>query len=122
MNKKVYLDNNATTPLDPRVLEVVIQDLKETFGNPSSIHSFGQDARNKLSKSRQTIASYLGAKSHEIIFTSGGTEGANALIYGILPPGTQGHIITSNVEHSCVYNSVKNLEEHGCSCTYLEAG
>ncbi len=75
--KKIYFDNNASTIIDPRVLEVVVQDLTQSVGNPSSIHVFGQESRHKLSKARQTIATVLGVKSHEITFTSGGTEGAN---------------------------------------------
>lgn len=122
MNKKVYLDNNASAPLDPRVLSIVIQDLKEIHGNPSSIHSFGQEARNKLIQARHTIASSLGVKPHEIIFTSGGTEGANLLLRGMRPNGTQGHIITTSIEHACVYSTVKSFEEQGAACSYLETG
>jgi cysteine desulfurase len=120
--KKIYLDNNATTAMDPRVLEVVVKDLQETVGNPSSIHSFGQQARQKLTKARQTIAAALGVKSQEIVFTSGGSEGANYILRGLLTPQTPGHIITSSVEHSCIYKTVQYLETLGSTATFLHPG
>ncbi|MBA2728985.1 MAG: cysteine desulfurase, partial [Parachlamydiaceae bacterium] len=91
-------------------------------GNPSSIHSFGQKARQKLIQARGDIASYLGVRPHEIIFTSGGTEGVNILLQGLFIPGSSGHIITSNIEHSCVFSSVKKLEKNGLHSTFLETG
>lgn len=122
MKNRIYLDNNATTQIDPRVLEVVIDDLKNHFGNPSSAHSFGQDSRNRLAKARQTIAHYLKVKPNELIFTSSGTESLNMVIRGYFSSKCEGHIITSNVEHSCVYATVKQLEERGCSVSYLSTG
>ena len=120
--KKIYLDNNATTAMDPRVLEVVVKDLQETVGNPSSIHSFGQQARQKLAKARQTIAAAIGVKPQEIVFTSGGSEGANYILRGLLTPQTPGHILTSSVEHSCIYKTVQYLETLGAKATFLHPG
>lgn len=118
-DKKVYFDNNASTAVDPRVLELVIKDLSESVGNPSSIHSFGKQTRQKLAKARHTIASTLGVKSQEIVFTSGGTEGANYILRGFFAKQAAGHLITSNIEHSAVYNTVKFLESTGVNTTYL---
>lgn len=119
---KIYLDNNASTPIDPRVLEVVIKDLSESVGNPSGIHSFGQHSRQKLSKARQTIAQALGVNAHEIVFTSGGTEGANYILRGFFSERPAGHLITSDIEHACVYGCAKFLEANGCAATFLSAG
>lgn len=116
---KIYLDNNASTAIDPRVLEVVIEDLKESTGNPSSIHSFGKHSRLKLSKARKTIAEYLGVRTQEIIFTSGGTEGANYLLRGLFACHHGGHLITSNIEHGCIYETAKLLELNGSHVTFL---
>lgn len=120
--KKIYFDNNASTAIDPRVLDVVVQDLSESLGNPSSTHEYGQRCRQKLTKARQTIAATLGVKPSEIIFTSGGTEGANFILRGLFSSKRLGHIVTSNLEHSCVYQTVKYLEQQGCSATYLACG
>lgn len=120
--KKIYFDNNASTAIDPRVLDIVVKDLTESVGNPSSTHEFGQRCRQKLTKARQTIATALGVKPNEIIFTSGGTEGANFLLRGLFATKMSGHIITSNIEHSCVYETVKYLERQGCTATYLQCG
>lgn len=121
-SKKIYLDNNATTAMDPRVLEVVVKDLQKTVGNPSSIHSFGQQARQKLTKARQTIATAIGVKPQEIVFTSGGSEGANYILRGLLTPQTPGHVVTSSVEHSCIYKTVQYLETLGSTATFLHPG
>lgn len=116
---KVYFDNNASTAIDPRVLELVIKDLAESVGNPSSMHAYGKQARQKLAKARQTIASVIGVKPQEILFTSGGTEGANYILRGFFAKKTSGHIITSSIEHSCIYNTVKFLESTGIDATFL---
>lgn len=118
----IYLDNNSTTPLDPRILNAMIADWQGAFGNPSSIHSFGQEVRNRLTKARRSIASYLQVKPNEIIFTSSGTESSNMVIKGIFEEKPSGHIITSTVEHSCVYSTIRYLERLGCSVTYLSPG
>jgi len=104
MDPRIYLDNNATTFLDPRVKEAMIQSLL-LQGNPSSVHSYGQEAKAALNRSRRTIADYLGVKPSEILFTSGGTEGLNMLLRGY----PRGHIVTSSVEHACVYETIKAL-------------
>ena len=122
MNPRIYLDNNASTALDPRVLSSITQELNDTYGNPSSVHSFGQEVRNRLTRARRIIASFLGVKATEIIFTSGATEGLNTVIRGFLGENPQGHIITSSVEHSCVYNTLKHLEKNGCEVTFLNPG
>lgn len=122
MNKRIYLDNNAATPVDPQVIKVVEQYLQNHLGNPSSIHSYGRECRQVLTKSRDTIAQYLGVRSDEIVFTSGGTEGANMILRGLLQKNPNAHIITSSVEHSCVYSTLKELEKLGFEVTYLDPG
>lgn len=107
----IYLDNNATTQILPEVLEAMLSELKGPPSNPSSTHFFGREAKKKLSAARESIAAYLKVKPQEIFFTSGGTEGLNML----LKPA-KGHIITSNVEHSAVYKTLKG------DITYLNVG
>ncbi len=122
MKQRIYLDNNASTPLDPRILDVVAQDLRISIANPSSTHSFGQESRKRLVEARQTIASYLEVKPSEIVFTSGATEAANLVIRGLFEKEFKGHIITSSVEHACVYSTVKALEPLGISSSFLQPG
>lgn len=120
--KRIYLDHNATTFLDPRVLKILIKELEEEEGNPSSTHFQGQQSRRKLEQSRQSIARFFQVKPNEIIFTSGGTEGASLLIQGIMKQHPSGHVITSGAEHACVYQTVKELEKSGAEATFLPAG
>ncbi|MBS0620405.1 MAG: cysteine desulfurase [Verrucomicrobia bacterium] len=108
----IYLDNNATTGIDPRVLEAMLPELSQTPSNPSSAHFFGREAKNRLQAARATIARYLKVSPNEIIFTSGGTESMNLLLHGI-----DGHILSSNVEHSCVYSALQRK-----NTTFLPAG
>ncbi len=115
--KRIYLDNNATTEIDPRVLEAMYLEMKDRFGNPSSIHSFGQEARNRLTKARRNIASFLGVKPSELIFTSSGSEAVNMIL-----KGAGGHIITTDVEHSCVFATARHLSDQGRDVTFLPAG
>lgn len=122
MKNPIYLDNNATTLVAPEVIEAMKQELSAPPSNPSSVHNFGQQAKARLAKARQTIASYLRVKSSEIIFTSGGTESMNLLIQGYCKAHSSGHIITSNVEHSCVFQTLKKMEETGWEISYLPAG
>jgi cysteine desulfurase len=122
MKDRIYLDNNATTGVDPRALEAMLPELASVPNNPSSVHFFGQEAKSRLQNSREIIASYLKVKPHEILFTSGGTESMNMLIRGFFSKEVSGHVITSNVEHSCVYNTLKSLQEKGLDVTYLPAG
>jgi cysteine desulfurase len=111
----IYLDNNATTGLDPRVLDAMLEDLGPLPANPSSVHAFGRAAREKLSRARRTVADYFSVQSREILFTSSGTEALNTLIRGI---GT-GRILTSDVEHSAV---LKAAQATGRPVTLLPAG
>lgn len=120
--RKIYLDNNATTELDPRVLEAMLLDLKGAPSNPSSVHAFGREAKSRLLKARETIAQCLNVRPNEILFTSGGTESLNTLIRGAFMQGQRGHIITSDIEHSAVYNTVQLLEKKGHKASYLKAG
>lgn len=119
--KRIYLDNNASTPLDARVLKVMVQELEATDGNPSSVHAFGQDVRCRMSRARRQIAEVLEVQPKEIIFTSGGTESINMVLKGALLKN-QGHIITSNLEHPSVYYTLKYLEAQGSRVSYLQAG
>jgi len=122
MKPHIYLDNNATTRVDPRVAQVVADELVTLPSNPSSVHYFGQEARKRLLNARETIARYLRIKPHEIVFTSGGTESMNLLIHGLLS-GKQGtHVLSSNVEHSSVYNTLKRYENQGTEVNFLPAG
>lgn len=116
--KKLYFDNNAATAPDPQVVAAVHDYLLHFVGNPSSIHTFGRACRQVLTRCRDNIAHYLGVRAEEIIFTSCGTEGANMVLRGI----TRGHIVTSDLEHACIYNTVKELEKEGCSATYISPG
>lgn len=117
--QRIYLDNNATTALDPRVFKAMLADLHGLPANPSSVHWFGQQARGLLTKARQTVASFFQADPKEIIFTSGGTESINLFLRGI---GTKGHVITSTIEHSCVYKTLQILEKQGLKVTYIPVG
>ncbi|OGS19707.1 MAG: cysteine desulfurase NifS [Elusimicrobia bacterium RIFOXYA2_FULL_40_6] len=119
--KRIYADHNATTPLHPEVLEAMLPFLKEKFGNPSSIHWFGQQAHNALENAREHVAALLGAEPTEIFFTSGGTESDNLAIKGIASTLKQygNHIITSQIEHSAVLNTCKFLEKEGFKITCL---
>lgn len=122
MKRRIYLDNNATTQIDPRVLDAVVNVLKEEIGNPSSTHSFGQESRGRLTKARAAIANYFRFKPNEVIFTSSGTEAINMVIRGLFEGNYKGHIITSSVEHSCTYATVKLMEASGCQATFLSPG
>lgn len=122
MTKRVYLDHAATTPVHPTVLEVYKEQLEHCFGNPSSIHGFGRDARKVLDDARKRLAASIHAEPSEIIFTSGGTEADNIAIFGTaLAMKDQGnHILTTNIEHHAVLNPCKQLEAQGFNVTYLE--
>ena len=122
MNKTIYLDHNANTFVAPPVIEVVAAYMRDIVGNPSSIHRFGRNSKKHFTESRDFIAQHLGVRSDEIIFTSGGTEGANLVIRGLFDGKKKGHVITSTAEHSCVYQTVKILEKRGIEATYLKPG
>ena len=119
--KRIYLDNAATTPTDKRVLEAMLPCFTEIYGNPSSLHAFGQDARHIMEESRDKIATFIGAKPEEIIFTSGGTESNNSAIKGIAYArhNKGNHIITSKIEHNSVLEPCRFLEKQGFEVTYL---
>ncbi|MBU0951290.1 MAG: cysteine desulfurase NifS [Elusimicrobia bacterium] len=118
--KRIYIDHNATTPVHPEVLREMLPFLKENFGNPSSIHWFGQQAHNTLENAREQVASLFNAETAEIFFTSGGTESDNLAIKGAVSALRQdcSHIVTSQIEHHAVLNTCKYLEE-GLKVTYL---
>ena len=120
-SKYVYMDNAATTPMDPQVIEIVSKHFKETYGNSSSLHSIGQKAGQLLERSRKTIASLINAKSEEIYFTSSGTEADNLAIMGVALKNQEkgNHIITSTIEHHAVENPCKELQKRGFEVTFL---
>ena len=118
--KKIYLDNNATTPLHPEVLEAMLPGLRENYGNPSSIHSFGRSARVQLDEAREKVACLINAHSSEIIFTSGGTEANNLALLGVAFKDKEKKIITSKIEHPSVLNPCRQLEEQGVKVHYLD--
>jgi cysteine desulfurase len=115
--RRVYLDNNATTPLLPEVFEAMRPHFFEKFGNASSIHQQGQQARAAVEHAREQVGELLNCRAAEIVFTSGGTEGDNLALFGLMQPGD--HVITSSIEHHAVLNSCHRLEQMGCSVTYL---
>jgi cysteine desulfurase len=122
--RRVYLDNNATTPLAPEVFEAMKPYLLEDFGNASSIHWFGQQAKNALEKARQQLAKLLNARPGEVTFSSGGTESDNAAIFGIVQASRVAapHVITTGIEHHAVLNTAQALEKQGVSVTYVGVG
>lgn len=122
MDKKyIYLDNAATTPMDPRVIDVIEKHFETTFGNASSLHSVGKKAEKVLDRSREKVASLINAKKEDIIFTSSGTESDNIAIKGVAKKNKKrgNHIITSSIEHHAVLNPCKMLEKKGYKVTYL---
>ena len=119
--RRVYLDHNATTPLESRVFEAMKPYLTEAFGNASSPHHYGRVAKQALEESRIIIADLIGAKPEEIIFTSGGTEADNLALRGIAyrKRERKGHIITSSIEHDAILSTCNVLEKDGFTITYL---
>ncbi|OKH39116.1 cysteine desulfurase NifS [[Phormidium ambiguum] IAM M-71] len=116
----IYFDNNATTKVDPIVLEAMLPYLQEYYGNPSSMHSFGGQVGKEIKNARSQVAALLGAEESEIIFTSCGTEGNNTAIRAALAAQPdRNHIITTQVEHACIMNVCKQLEKQGYKVTYL---
>lgn len=114
---RVYLDNNATSPLLPEVFEAMRPYFFEKFGNASSIHQQGQQARGAVEQAREHVADLVNSRPAEIVFTSGGTEGDNLALFGLITAGD--HLVTSSVEHHAVLNACKRLEQMGCEVTYL---
>jgi cysteine desulfurase len=125
MMRRVYLDNNATTPVLPEVLEAMRPYFGEQFGNASSIHHHGQETRAAVERARESVAALLRCRASEVVFTSGGTEADNLAVFGLARSGD--HVITSTIEHHAVLNACKHLgkyrdecrETTGCEVTYL---
>lgn len=119
--KKYYLDNAATTPTDPRVLQAMLPCFTEVYGNPSSLHAFGQTAKHLVEEARKTVASFIEASPEEIIFTSGGTEGNNTVIEGIAHARREkgNHVITSKIEHHSILEPCHFLEKEGFEVTLI---
>ena len=117
----IYLDYNATTPVDPAVLDAMLPHFAHSFGNASSIHSPGQRARSAVDSARASVAALLGAKPSEIVFTSGGTESDNLALFGVVAAlqEPRKHIITTAIEHHAVLNSAQALEKLGVAVTYI---
>ena len=117
----VYLDNAGTTPMDPQVLEAMLPYFSSSYGNPSSLHSMGQEARCALDDARDRVAAVLKCRSREVVFTGSGTEADNAAVFGVATAlqETGNHIITSGVEHHAVLHSCQHLETLGFDVTYL---
>ncbi len=129
--QRIYLDHNATTPLHPAVLEAMLPYFGAEFGNPSSAHHFGQRARQAIEGAREAVAALIGARSSEIVFTSGGSEADNAAIFGVMgyalrsqtkSAGSPPHLITSAIEHDAVLNVCRALETRGVSVIYVPVG
>lgn len=114
---RVYLDNNATTPVLPEIYQAMQPYFSEHFGNASSIHHHGQETRAAVERAREAVAALLGCRASEVVFTSGGTEADNLAIFGVVNPGD--HVITSTVEHHAVLNACKHLESEGCEVSYV---
>lgn len=123
--RRVYLDNSATTPVDPAVVEAMMPYFTEIFGNPSSVHWFGREAKFAIEEARYKIANFINADPSEIIFTSGGTESDNFAIFGVALSGLKkgkNHIITTKIEHHAVLDSCLYLQKNGFEVTFLKVG
>jgi len=116
---RIYLDSNATTVIHPDVLRVLETNLRDVFGNASSIHTEGQTARRVIEEARESVAGLLHATAREIVFTSGGSESNNAAIFGAPVAGQSCHIVTTAIEHPSVMEPVRALEARGCAVTYV---
>ncbi|MGB7544854.1 MAG: aminotransferase class V-fold PLP-dependent enzyme, partial [Methanothrix sp.] len=119
--KPIYMDHSATTPVAPEVLAAMLPYFSDKFGNASSLHGFGREAKEALEESRQKLARLLNADPEEIVFTSGGTESDNIALRGIAYKNRNSgrHIITSNIEHPAILETCRSLEQEGFSVTYL---
>ncbi len=117
--RRVYLDHNASTPVHPEVLAAMLPYFSEQYGNASSIHTFGREARDAVEAAREMITRFLGVPTEEFLFTSGGTESDNLAVKGVAYAQGRGHIITSQVEHHAVLRTCEALERAGYEVTYL---
>ncbi len=122
--KRIYFDNNATTPLAPEVFEAMRPYMLEDYGNASSIHWYGQRAKAGVEKAREQVARLLNARASEIVFTSGGTESDNAAIFGIVDTARaeRKHVVTTAIEHPAVLSTAKALERRGVSVSFVRVG
>jgi cysteine desulfurase len=120
----IYLDYNATTPVDRAVLEAMLPYFAENFGNASSIHSSGQRGRSAVDEARDSVAALIGAKTAEVVFTSGGTEADNLALFGSVMASNQArkHVIATAIEHHAVLNAAQALEKQGIDVTYVSVG
>lgn len=130
--QQVYFDHNATTPVDPDVLSAMLPYFSQEFGNPNSVHSFGQSGRGAVERARAAVAALIGARPSEIVFTSGGTEADNLAIFGALAAsarqdgdsarGQTAHVVTTTIEHHAVLHSCDALERRGVEITRVPVG
>jgi len=123
--RRVYLDHAATTPIEPDVLKAMMPYFTEIFGNPSSVHQFGREAKVAIEEARERIANFINAKPSEIVFTSGGTEADNFAIFGIAMANLKrgkNHIITTQIEHHAVLDACMFLQKNGFDVTFLKVG
>src|SRR5664279_2176291 len=116
--RRTYMDANATTPLLPEVMEAMRPFWMEHFGNASSIHFDGQQAHRALGQARETIAQFFNCHDAEVVFNSGGTEGDNTAIFGLLHPGD--HFITTSIEHSAILRAAERVAQRGVETTYVD--
>lgn len=119
MTRRVYLDHNASTPVHPEVVAAMLPYFGEVFGNPSSVHGFGREAREAVDAARDRVAAFLRVRPDEIVFTSGGTESDNFGVKGLAWARGRGHIITSQIEHHAVLRTCQALEAQGFTVSYL---
>src|SRR5262245_6301157 len=119
MSRRVYLDHNASTPVHPDVVAEMLPYFSEAFGNPSSVHAFGREARDGVDRARERVAGFLRVAPEEIVFTSGGTESDNFAVKGLASARGRGHLITSRIEHHAVLRTCQTLEREGYAVTYL---
>ena len=121
MKKGIFMDHSSTTPVDPLVIEAMLPYFSEKFGNASTLHEYGREARDGIDNAREQVAKALGAEAKDIIFTSGGTESDNLGIKGVAYKREEkgGHIITTSIEHQAVMNSCDHLETEGFEITNL---
>ncbi len=119
---RIYLDNNATTPIHPEVLRAAEESLREVWGNASSVHQEGQRARQSVEDARESVAKLIGAAARDVVFTSGGTESNNAAMFGVIPREGRHHIVATAIEHPSVAEAAAELERRGHRVTYVPPG
>jgi len=122
--ERYYFDHNATTPVSPEVIQAMMSCLAEVYGNASSIHHFGQMAKQRLEMARRQTAALIGCQPQEIVFVSGGTEADNLALFGVVRHMNrpQKHVVTTAIEHPAVLNACAQLEQEGVAVTYVRVG